>query len=102
MKNIYMGVFGLFSLLLTGAAFALAVTYEKPIFWFVFALGVIFVLADARVETRKSNKIGQLHLISEKGEFKAVGFEFKVPVEEIVGLSEVSMDVHIDDCADMD
>lgn len=95
-KSIFMGVLGMFSLILLGVALVMAIEHGKPIYWFAAALSAIVVLADARIQERDNNRVGTLHIFSENGDYRAVGFEFRTPVEDIVQMSEVKMDVHVD------
>lgn len=95
-KSIYMGAFGVFSLILIGVSLTLAIVYGGPAAWFAFALGILIFLGDARLEERTDSRVGTLHVFSENGDYRAVGFEFKTPVEDIVQMSEVTMDVHVE------
>ena len=95
-KSIFMGAFGLFSLIGLGAALTMAIEHGGPEYWFAAALSAIVFLADAKVQEHDDNRVGTLHIFSENGDYRAVGFEFKTPVEDIVQMSEVKMDVHVD------
>lgn len=98
-KSICMGVIGLLSLIIMGITLTLAIVFGNAGYWFAFAFATIAFFCDNTVE-EKNNDIGQLHLFVNEEGYKAVGFEFKVPVDQIAQMTEVKMCVHVSDGAE--
>lgn len=98
-NNIHMGVIGVLSLLIMGITLALAIAFGNVGYWFALAFAAISFFCDCDVE-EKQNDIGQLHLFVNEEGYKAVGFEFKVPVDQIAQMTEVKMCVHVSDGAE--
>lgn len=94
-KSLRMGIIGMLSLMLLGALIALAIVREQAGFWIGAVAAAIAFLLDARVETKRDDSIGDLHLFSDEHGYTAVGFEFKKPIEQIASMRKVQMEVHI-------